>query len=125
MMITVQMLKSMHTKTLLKVLNIFRRSSVPIRSQAELDLIWERDFSSSPELAGFAGFIRDRDELHKRTYLTPKMFGYEDYGCTCEVTIADLKNELATREHVPNKKEAKQLRKKKIKESVGKGRRDR
>jgi hypothetical protein len=42
-----------------------------------------------------------------------------------EVTVVDLKAELATREHVPNKQEAKEIRRKKAQANRGQGRRNR
>lgn len=36
-------------------------------------------------------------------------FGPTDCGCYY-ITVTQIKNELATREHIPNKKEAKEIR---------------
>jgi len=50
-----------------------------------------------------------------------KLHGYYDIldnHSACVVTIEQVKAELATREHIPNKQEAKALRKARIKKGV-------
>ena len=66
----------------------------------------------------------EKASREKIVYVPPQAFGYSSYVVT-RITIADLKAELATREHVPNKQEAKVLRRKKNQQNRRKGRGDR
>lgn len=109
-----EFLKGMKTRFLLKVL---RKSCV---NQEQLNS-W---YGWKPAPDAPDPVIPLKADYEKKALVPSFAFGYEDY-VESEVTLADLKAELSTREHVPNKIEAKALRKAKNKENRGKGRRNR
>ena len=95
-----ELLKVLHTKQLLRAL---RKCCV---DQHMLNLWYPPD----GELSKF----RDKELFEREHTAAATCFGYEDYVGS-SITIADLKAELATREHVPNKVEAKEIRRAKAK----------
>jgi hypothetical protein len=102
-----EFLKKLHTKQLF---NAMRKCCV---SQEQLDYNFdvECDGSMDPEYAKSCGATTNKDEYYKKFVAPPEAFGYDPReGWTSEVTIADLKAELSIREHVPNKIEAKEIR---------------
>lgn len=113
-----EMLKDMKTRHLLKAL---RKSCV---TQEQLDAWYATVKSELPELSEEMKPTINKADYERSTRVPARAFGYEDY-VGCDVTIADLKAELSTREHVPNKIEAKVLRREKNKKNRGKGRRNR
>lgn len=113
-----EFLKQLHTRKLLKVL---RKTCV---SQEQLDAWYLDVYGGFEDLAEKAGFTPVKSEYEKRANIPAEVFGFEDW-VQSEVTLADLKAELATRPHVPNKIEAREIRKAKNKKNRGKGRRNR
>ncbi len=113
-----EMMKGMKTRHLLKAL---RKCCV---SQEQLDAWASLVRTQLPELSEEMAPTINKAEYEKQARVPARAFGYEDY-VGCDVSIADLKAELSTREHVPNKIEAKVLRREKNKRNRGKGRRNR
>lgn len=104
MIITKEYLKSLHTKQLL---NALRRCCV---NQEQLDEAFDNaDDRDSRELTN--------KQLFECTHAVPvQAFGHDEHeGWTSVVTIAELKQELSTREHVMNKLEVKEARRAKAK----------
>ncbi len=111
-------LKDMKTRFLLKAL---RKCCV---SQEQLDSWYATVKADMPELSEEMKPTINKSDYERKTHVPARCFGYEDY-VGCDVTIADLKAELSTRPHVPNKIESRELRKAKNKANRGKGRRNR
>lgn len=94
-------LRNYHTRELMKMLRIAQATTIPgylrdlTRGQAEKKFVWE------PE--------------------RPGIYQFGEYGPF--VTKDEIKAELAKREHIPNKREARELRKERIKRARGNGRR--
>lgn len=65
-----------------------------------------------------------KEKYYEQAYVEPRALGYDDYT-NVRITIAQLKAELAKREHVPNKQESITLRKAKHQRGRQKGRKDR
>lgn len=65
-----------------------------------------------------------KKKYYEQARVDPLVLGYDEYT-RVDVTVAELKAELSTREHVPNKQESKALRKAKQQRNRQKGRRDR
>jgi hypothetical protein len=106
-----EILKSLHTKQLLKAL---RKSCV---AQEQLDARYFEFHDGDPDVARMHNVepgSYNKDAYYKNHAVAATCFGYDDYiGST--ITVADLKAELAIREHVPNKIEAKKIRQEKAK----------
>jgi hypothetical protein len=84
-------LKTLHTRVLL-----------PIYQRAR-GYLWTRWHEGEPY------------DPEKPTYVNAQFFGYEPYGVISNITLEQMRAELATREHVPNKVEAKKIRQEKAK----------
>lgn len=117
-MITAKHLKNIHTKVLLRALRQTRaRNSSEIRLLESIadarGIKFSELHSVTDEMLDDYRRIVDAYSLGAN-FLEPS-----------SVTITQLKAELATREHVPNKKESVVLRKAKQKAGRNKGRRDR
>jgi ssDNA-binding Zn-finger/Zn-ribbon topoisomerase 1 len=99
-------LAKFHTKQLLNVMRMHHRNN------AQLDRYAQENYGGDSDIAaGFGEKIHDRESLYEVRTIDPVCFGLPENDKTHEpVTIAQLKAELATREHVPNKKEAKMIR---------------
>lgn len=107
MALDLEYLKKLHTKELLKAW-----------SNARFEGTWHVLGDPNPTQ-------RMIDELKiKNAHLPGDVFGFPRYVETT-ITKDALKRELDSRPHVPNKPEAKALRKKKIKTSNKRGKRDR
>jgi len=113
--ITAKDLKRMHTRVLLKAL----RYSCAFDQQL-IKINFDRAMFMLPPIDAYTS----KEKYYEQAYVQPRAFGYDDY-VDVQVTIAELKNELATREHIPNKQESIQLRKAKQLRNSQKGRRDR
>jgi hypothetical protein len=118
MTITVDSLKKMHTRALLKAL---WKECVSDEQYQK----YRRECLDRCEPIEYAS----KDDYYKKHTVASTSFGYyEEQRIVSKVTVADLKAELALREHVPNKQESKVLRREKQrrnsqKDRGGKGRR--
>lgn len=112
MKFTEAILPSLHTRQLLKALRMTR--AFVSRLHGTLDRILEmRDLPPA-----------DRGPVDQ-DIVDAWLLGGEFYSDTSEITVAQLKAELAKREHVPNKQESIELRKAKNLRGRQKGRCDR
>jgi|ERR1039457_2895310 hypothetical protein len=123
-MITAAILKNIHTKVLLKALRSTRAHQShtnKIIAQEAFDDEW-RDATDDDVEARGTPFLNLKDtESIVDAYLLG--YVYDDHTPS-SITVAQLKSELATREHVPNKLEAKEIRKKKALAGKNKGKKD-
>jgi hypothetical protein len=102
-LITVAFIKRLHTKLLLKALR-----QVCVSAEQLNQLNATRTTLELPQDLNLTSI-----ETYNKTHgVDASAFGYEDYMGS-EITIADLKAELALRPHVPNKQESIALRKEK------------
>lgn len=115
MTITAENLKSLHTKVLLKAL---RRSGID-----DTQLVRLRSDTRTLGLPEDPT-LRSKESLYERSLVHAWDLGFDKYTQS-EVTVAQLKAELATRPHIPNKIESKALRKAKAQSNRQKGRKDR
>jgi len=102
-------LKTLHTKQLLKLFEGGRAIKSSI----------DKSFDS------FTGILlNENDTSEKDIQISMKCLGINYVNIKHDITLADVREELALREHVPNKKESKQLRKEKQFRNKNKGKRD-
>src|SRR5579885_154067 len=115
MTVTVADLKRMHTRALLKALRLSCTSDEQVQQVNDDRMaanMWPLDDYTS------------KDAYYGLAYVPAPALGLDD-SARVDVTIAQLKAELATRGHVPNKQESKALRKAKQLRNRQKGRGDR
>ena len=108
MSLTPEYLKKLHTKELLKAWHNARFDRGPWFDPGNLDPI-QRMISKKE---------------HENAFLSGHVFGFSSYNST-SITLSDLKREIDSRPHVPNKNEARGLRLLKIKSANRRGKRDR
>jgi hypothetical protein len=114
-MITKDTLAKLHTRVLLKALRLSCASEQQLWKINE-----DRAAIGLPALEAFAS----KERYYQQAFVEPRALGLEE-GTRIDVTIAELKAELATRPHVPNKQESKAIRKAKALDNRNRGRRDR
>jgi hypothetical protein len=110
--VTAAILPKLHTRLLLKALRMTRARGSHMAGIIE-------DITGTP--------YPDQDEVQEEDTVTTvdaDLIGghWEELS---EVTIAQLKEELAKREHIPNKPEARQIRQERAAQGRQRGRRDR
>lgn len=115
MSITAADLKRFDTRVLLRALRLSCASDQQLQKIND-----DRATFGLPPIDAFTS----KEKYYEQAYVESRAFGYPDYF-PIEITIAQLKNELATRGHVPNKQESIELRKAKQLRNSQKGRRDR
>ncbi len=101
------------TRDLLAELRYAYLRAMPGEQQIE-KMHWDRDKAGLP-------WMWEWDKAHFEKNATVKIWGLNGG----EFTVAEVKAELATREHVPNKQEAKEIRRARAKRGRNRGRRDR
>lgn len=110
--LTVDDLRRFGTRQLLRAL---RRSCASDEQIEKINV--DRAWALRPSLEAYA----DKATYYEHTQVDARTLGYRE----TTVTIAQLKAELARRPHVPNKREARKVRRQKAEQGKDKGRRDR
>lgn len=122
MTITADVLPRFHTKQLL---NALRRSGV---AQSQLNewftVMYDEDLEYARRM--HPGFSNNKEKYYEHSRVPASALGYPDPDYIySEITVAQLKAELAKRPHVLNKPEGKAARRAAAKMGRSRGRRDR
>jgi len=115
MPITAEDLKRFDTRVLLRALRRCCTSDDQLKK-----INTDRGTLGLPPIEAFTS----KEKYYEQAYVDPHALGYDDY-VDVQFTIAQLKNELSLRGHIPNKQESIQLRKEKQLRNSQKGRKDR
>jgi hypothetical protein len=119
MIIVAEDMKRLHTRVLLKALRMTR-----MRNSSEFQLLESIRVARGIPFRDLESITEEMMTDHARVveaYLLGGIYGQTESA----VTVEQLKAELATREHIPNKQESIALRKAKQQAGRNKGRRDR